>query len=271
MQLEFKTIDGGLFVAGLTLRELLVLTPFSSATRLRLVKYDDIDPLEKKAKALGLKIAWSGDEPLLLPLETIVKLFGNDKWSTLEIEVSWTDSENRAPVILSGWENRYWKLLGLTDGAAFIKPALMQRLDLKPPRAAEIAALMAEWLEPGVFIAVLPNGVIRIAAMLRSRSRVYLGLPPGPFKNISLRILKPGDTQGAVTKVSLLSILTFEQTLYDQLALGAALIFLLSALACAGFATLAWKQHWPVTGVLFAIGFLLTAVYGMRLAGARED
>ena len=107
--------------------------------------------------------------------------------------------------------------------------------------------------------------------MLRSRSRVYLGLPPGAFKGIPLRILKPGETQDAVTRVSLLSILTLEQTLYDQLALGAALIFLLAALACAGLATLAWKMHWTVTGVLFALGFLLTAIYGMRLAGARED
>jgi hypothetical protein len=271
VQLEFKTIESGLFTAGLTLRELLVLPPFSAATHLRLVKYDDIDPLEKKAKSLGLKIAWSGDEPLELSLETIVKLVGNDKWSTLEIEAGWDASPGRAPVVLSGWENRYWKLQGLAEVAAFIKPALMQRLDLKPPRAAEITALMAEWLEPGVFISALPNATIRIAALLRSRSRVYLGLPPGPFREIALRVLKPGDSQGVATRVSLLSILTLEQTLYDQLALGAALIFLLAALACAALATFAWKQHWIVTGVLFALGFLLTAVYGMKLAGARED
>lgn len=270
MQLEFKSLADGLFVAGLTLRELLVLPPFSATSRLRLVKYDDIDPLEKKAKSLGLKISWSGHEPLELPRESISKLFGDDKWATLEIEAQW-DGPDRAPVTLAGWENRYWKLQGLQEAEDFVKTALMQRFDLKPARAAEISRWAGSWIGDGVYLRRLPEGTVMLAAMLRARSRVFLGLPPGAVSGIPLRTLKPGDAEGTLARGSLLNILTLEQALYDRLALGAALIFLLLALACAGLATAMWKMHQPVTGAVFAVLFILSAVYGMRLAGARED
>lgn len=270
MQLEFKTIEGGLFIAGLTLRELLELPLPGGAIRLRLKSYEDIEPLEKKAKAHGLKLAWSGGAPLELPADTLLKLFGDDKWSTLELEAA-RDDPGRPPFILSGWENRYWKLQGDQRIAELLPAMIAPRLALAPARAAEIAGLCGEWLESGVYLRALPDGSLKIAAMLRARSRVFLGLAPEPARNIRLRTLKAGDTHGVVTRVSLLSILTFEQALYDQLALGAALLFLLAALVCAGFAVLAWKKAWPVTGVLFALGFIFSALYGLRLAGARED
>lgn len=268
-QLEFKSLsEGGLFLSGMTLRELAALPPFAGATAWRLLRYDDIESFEKKAKAHGLKILWSGDVPLPLPLEALLKLFGDEKWALCEIEA---DLPGGATARLAGWENRFWKLSGLPAPGEFAGVALAAAFALPPDRARPLAALAGEWLEPGVYLRRLDDGTLRFAAMLRARSRVYLGLEAQPFSDIRLRVIPPGATDGPVARVNQLAILTLEACLYDQLALGAALIFLLIGLACAALTVLAWKKGWPLTGVFFALAFLFSTLYGMRLAGARED
>ena len=269
MNLEWMTLpDGARFVSGPTLAELLALPPFAGAAQLRLTRLDDLEPLEKRAKAAGLKISWSGDTALPLPRADILKLFGEEKWALLDLECVMPDG---AVIILAGWENRYWKISGLAAPDALL-PILMQaRLALAPERAAALALLAAQWQETGVHLRVEADGALKLAGLLRSRSRVYLGLEPQDWKDIRLRRIPPNANDGAVTRVTLFKILPLTAALYDQLALGAALIFVLAALLFAALATLAWKNHWPLTGVVCALGFVFTALYGLRLAGARED
>ena len=284
MNLEWMTLpDGARFVSGPTLAELLALPPFAGAAQLRLTRLDDLEPLEKRAKAAGLKISWSGDTALPLPRADILNLFGEEKWALLDLECVMPDgavplghfvraSEGDGGVItLAGWENRYWKISGLAAPDALL-PILMQaRLALAPERAAALALLAAQWQETGVHLRVEADGALKLAGLLRSRSRVYLGLEPQDWKDIRLRRIPPNANDGAVTRVTLFKILPLTAALYDQLALGAALIFVLAALLFATLATIAWKNHWPLTGVVCALGFIFTALYGLRLAGARED
>lgn len=269
MNLEWMALPGGArFVSGPSLAELLVLPPFIEATRLRLTRLDDIDPLEKRAKALGLKISWSGDTALPLPRADVLKLFGDEKWALLDLEC---ELPNATVVTLAGWENRYWKISGLPDPDALLTPVMQSRLSLSSERAASLAPLARQWQETGVHLRLESDGTIKFAGLLRARSRVYLGLEPQDWKEIRLRRIPPGADDGPVTRVTLFKILPLTAALYDQLALGAALIFVLAALLFATLATVAWKNHWPLTGVLCALGFVFTALYGLRLAGARED
>ncbi len=268
-QLEFKALpEGGLFLAGMTLRELAALPALAGAREWRLVRYDDLEPFEKKAKAHGLKILWSGDAPLPLPPETLLTLFGDEKWALCDLEA---DLPSGATARFSGWENRFWKLSGLPAREAFIDESLAAAFALPAERARPLAALAREWLEPGVYARRMEDGSLRVAAMLRARSRVYLGLEAQPFGDIRLRVIPPDGTDGPVARVNQLSILTMEACLYDQLALGAALVFLFAGLLCAGMTVLAWKRGWPLAGVFFALAFLFCCLYAMRLAGARED
>ncbi len=269
MNLEWMALPGGArFVSGPTLAELLMLPPFIEAARLRLTRLDDIDPLEKRAKALGLKISWSGDTALPLPRADILKLFGDEKWALLDLECELPGG----PVItLAGWENRYWKISGLPDPDALLPALLHARLELPPERAEIIAVLAKQWEVSGAHLRLESDGELKLAGLLRARSRVYLGLDPQDWKEIRLRRIPPGAGDGPVTRVTLFRILPLTAALYDQLALGAALIFVLAALLFAALATVAWKNHWPLTGVVCALGFVFTALYGLRLAGARED
>lgn len=258
---------GGLFMSGLTLSELLTLRPLAGASGRELLHLDDVDPIEKKAKARGMRIAWDGSSPLAIEEAPLLDLFGEDKWSLLELRLALPGG----PVTLAGWENRYWKITGTAEPEVLVVPALERAFGLAGAPAAALSEFVREWIDPGVYLRLLPDGTIRAAAMLRARSRVYLGLEAQPFKEIRARDISPDGVSGPVGRLNQLAILPVTACLYDQLALGAALIFILLSLLCAGLATLAWKQAWPLTGVLFSVGFVLCALYGMRLAGARED
>lgn len=269
MNLEWMTLPGGdRFVAGPTLAELLVLPPLAGAVQLSLTRLDDIDSLEKRAKAAGMKISWSGDTALPLPRAGILALFGDDKWALLDLQC---ELPGGALITLAGWENRYWKISGLPEPDAFLPVLLQARLAISPGRAAPLAQLAAQWQETGVHFRLETDASLKLAGLLRSRSRVYLGLEAQNWKDIRLRRIPPNAVDGTVSRVTLFKVLPLTAALYDQLALGAALIFVLAALIFAALATLAWKNHWPLAGVFCALGFIFTALYGLRLAGARED
>ena len=215
-----------------------------------------------------IAVRWRGGRPLPLPRADIIKLFGDEKWALLDLECELPDGR---VVTLAGWENRYWIIRGLPAPDALLPALLQKTLALTRERSAVITPLVQQWQETGAHLSVMPDGELKLAGLLRSRSRVYLGLEPQNWKDIRLRRIPPNANDGPVTRVTLFKILPLTAALYDQLALGAALLFVLAALLFAALATLAWKNHWPLAGVLCALGFVFTALYGLRLAGARED